>query len=117
VNPLGGRSASDLFDRKEPGHLALCRRIGLILREVLKAEDPAADLDALQMRVNGWVNVNPPGGFNSPHQHSDAHYSGVYYVDVPKSPSGQGGSIEFLSPQPVRLATSAMNPASVIALR
>lgn len=103
-NRLGWQSASDLFARKEQGHVTLTRRIVRILREVVRSEDPSADFDRMEVHLNGWVNINPPGGFNSPHQHSDAHWSGVYYVDVPESPSGSGGSIEFLSPHPVRLS-------------
>lgn len=103
VNRLGWQSASDLFDRTEEGHRSLNRRIIQILREVVRSEDPSVDFERLRLHLNGWVNVNPPGGFNSPHQHSEAHWSGVYYVDVPQSPSGNGGSIEFLSPHPVRL--------------
>ena len=112
VNRLGWQSASDLFDRREEGHSRLARAMSAIVREALRGEDPSIDFDRVNLLVNGWVNVNPPGGFNSPHQHSDAHLSGVYYVDVPQSPSGAGGSIEFLAPHPVRLTGGAIQGPS-----
>ena len=40
---------------------------------------------------NMWANINPPGGYNSPHLHPNSHYSGVYYI---KAPEG-GGDITF----------------------
>ena len=32
---------------------------------------------------NMWANINPPGGYNQPHVHPNAVFSGVYYVKVP----------------------------------
>ena len=32
-----------------------------------------------------WANINTKGNFNSPHNHPNSHYSGVYYVKVPKN--------------------------------
>jgi uncharacterized protein (TIGR02466 family) len=100
---LGWQSERDFFLRKEPGHAALSRLIAMIMKETLQSIDPAADFAKIQVTMNGWVNVNPPGGYNGPHQHTNALLSGVYYVDVPRGPSEKGGAIEFLSPHPVRL--------------
>jgi len=32
---------------------------------------------------NMWANINPPGGYNMPHVHPNALFSGVYYVKTP----------------------------------
>ena len=32
---------------------------------------------------NMWSNINPPGGYNKPHVHPNALFSGVYYVKTP----------------------------------
>lgn len=101
-NRVGWQSEHDFFHRKEEGHATLSRFIAQIIKQTIQSLDPSADFDKFQVLMNGWLNVNPPGGYNSPHQHSDAHLSGVYYVDVPQSPSSQGGAIEFLAPHPVR---------------
>ena len=37
---------------------------------------------------NMWANINPPGGYNQPHVHPNAVFSGVYYVKAPPN-SGQ----------------------------
>ena len=100
---LGWQSDHDFFARQEPGHVALAREIRQVMKATFQSIDPAADFAKLQVTMNGWVNVNPPGGYNGPHQHTNAVLSGVYYVDVPKGPSEKGGAIEFLSPHPVRL--------------
>ena len=102
-NRVGWQSEHDFFARKESGHVSLARTIAQVLKATLQSIDPAVDLANVQVTMNGWVNVNPPGGYNAPHQHTDAILSGVYYVDVPRGPSEKGGAIEFLSPHPVRL--------------
>jgi uncharacterized protein (TIGR02466 family) len=105
-NRLGWQSNHDFFQRKEAGHARLARTFAEVAKQTIQLLDPQADFAKFNVLLNGWVNVNPPGGYNSPHQHSDAHLSGVYYVEVPKSKSDGGGAIEFLSPHPVRLLST-----------
>jgi uncharacterized protein (TIGR02466 family) len=102
-NRLGWQSEHDFFARQEDGHASLQRTIAQVIKATLQSIDPAADFARFNVTMNGWVNVNPPGGYNGPHQHTNAVLSGVYYVDVPRGPSETGGAIEFLSPHPVRL--------------
>lgn len=105
-NRLGWQSEQDFFQRKEEGHARLARIFAQVTKQTIQSLDQRADFGKFHVLMNGWLNVNPPGGYNSPHQHSDAHLSGVYYVDVPKSRSEAGGAIEFLSPHPVRLLST-----------
>ena len=35
---------------------------------------------AKQMIANMWININPLGGFNIPHNHPGSIFSGVYYI-------------------------------------
>lgn len=58
-----------------------------------------ADLDALHLKLSGWMNINPPLGYNAPHTHPGAHWSGVYYVKQPAIETGNSGMIEFLDPR------------------
>ena len=44
---------------------------------------------------NMWANINPPGGMNMPHIHSNALFSGVYYV---KS-QPQSGRLKIYDPR------------------
>lgn len=55
--------------------------------------------EELNLRVSGWMNANPTGGFNAPHTHPGAHWSGVYYVAQPEIEVGNSGMIEFLDPR------------------
>tara|TARA_R100000458_G_C8130228_1_gene145574 strand:+ start:20 stop:598 length:579 start_codon:yes stop_codon:yes gene_type:complete len=45
-------------------------------------------LDGQARLGNMWANINPPGGYNKPHVHPNALFSGVYYVKAPIN-SGQ----------------------------
>jgi len=40
-----------------------------------------------------WANINQKGHFNSPHTHPGSHYSGCYYVKVPKN----SGDLYFIN--------------------
>jgi uncharacterized protein (TIGR02466 family) len=101
-NRRGWQSERDLFQRREPAHLRLLSVFKETTLQALRSLDPDADRDAMRIGMNGWINVNPPGGYNGPHQHTDAFLSGVYYVSVPSGKSERGGAIEFLSPHPIR---------------
>ena len=57
--------------------------------------DPAS----LKLKLFAWMNVNPAGGFNAPHTHPGAHWSGVYYMSQPDVEKGNSGMIEFLDPR------------------
>jgi len=97
-NRKGWHSSSDLFERKEPAQAALAQ---LLLRMVAQSTlrvAPEADFTNIELVAEGWINVNPTGGYNAPHDHVGAFWSGVYYVQVPDDVEGQGGAIEFLSP-------------------
>ena len=39
-----------------------------------------------------WANINTKGNFNTPHTHPGSHYSGCYYVKVPKN----SGNLYFI---------------------
>lgn len=97
-NQKGWHSQNDFFNREE----ASFKRIAGALIAGVKAATltivPAFDQDKVKMHVEGWVNVNPKGAFNTPHDHPGFVLSGCYYVQVPES-EGRGGMIEFLDPR------------------
>lgn len=64
-------------------------------RKVTDKVDPAT----LRLKLFAWMNANPPGGFNAPHTHPGAQWSGVYYVSQPETDEGTSGMIEFLDPR------------------
>lgn len=57
------------------------------------------DKASLAMKLFAWMNANPAGGYNAPHTHPGAHWSGVYYVSQPEIETGNSGMIEFLDPR------------------
>ena len=96
-NRVGWQSQHDLFDRTEPAHVELA---GHAERALLDAMHKMSSGSGSEIRIacNGWINVNPPGGYIGPHTHPHALLSGSYYVDVPGADDAAGGSIEFVSP-------------------
>ena len=108
TNRVGWQSPRDLFDRTEPGHVRLLHVIRNVIRDTLRSLQPKLDQASISVALNGWINVNPPGGYHGPHQHSDALLSGVYYISVPEGGSVSSGVIEFLAPHPVRQVGALM---------
>lgn len=98
-NRGGWHSAGNLFDEKAAPIFTLreIARDAVIdaTRRIRARTDPAS----LRLKMFAWMNANPPGGFNAPHTHPGAHWSGVYYVSQPEVETGNSGMIEFLDPR------------------
>jgi uncharacterized protein (TIGR02466 family) len=97
-NRKGWHSSNDLFERKEPAQAALAQMLLRMIAQSALQVAPGADFTNIELVAEGWINVNPPGGYNAPHDHVGAFWSGCYYVQVPNDIDAQGGAIEFLSP-------------------
>ena len=93
----GWHSANDFFARSEPGHAALALDLLRMMAEATRHFDPKADYSKARLIADGWVNINPPGAYNGPHDHKTAFWSGTYYVETPQG-EGSSGMIEFLTP-------------------
>lgn len=97
-NRQGWHSDYDLFRRKEKAQA----RLAAIIREALEQATlklaPDTNLSKLNMDCEGWINVNPTGAYNTPHDHPGNFWSGTYYVTVPNAGEGleSSGVIEFL---------------------
>ena len=98
TNRLGWHSKPDLFARTEPAQARLTETIKQAAAEATRKMAPGAPLDRLQLLCDGWININPTGGYNAPHDHAGAFWSGTYYVAVPDD-DGDSGAIEFIAPQ------------------
>lgn len=98
-NQGGWHSANDFFDRREPAHADLAKLVMRMMAQATRQVAPDADLAKAQLMFDGWINVNPRGAYNAPHNHTGAFWSGTYYVQVPDGVD-KGGMIEFLSPSP-----------------
>jgi uncharacterized protein (TIGR02466 family) len=96
-NRDGWHSEDDFFGRSEPGCSALRTHILKAVQETTQLLSPDFDFAANRALCQGWINVNPHGAFNAPHDHSGFALSGVYYASV--SPEGLSGAIEFLDPR------------------
>jgi uncharacterized protein (TIGR02466 family) len=97
-NRQGWHSAYDLFRRKEKAHARLAAIIRQAVEQTTRQLAPTAPLDALDMECEGWINVNPTGAYNTPHDHPGNLWSGTYYVATPEAPDGSdsSGRIEFI---------------------
>lgn len=96
-NRAGWHSRDDLFDRREPALAHLAARLREAALAATRQLAPAP-LEGMALQCEGWVNVNPPGGFNTPHDHPGWMWSGTYYVAVPDALAADptAGCIEFL---------------------
>lgn len=98
-NRGGWHSEGNLFDSEaEPVVTLRAAAMAAIERMTAKVA-PRFDMDGYTVKLFGWMNANPPGGFNAPHTHPGAHWSGVYYVNQPEVEVGSSGMIEFLDPR------------------
>lgn len=98
-NRGGWHSKGNLFETDAPGfrkvHDAARDAVFRMTRKVASKTDP----EALTLKMFAWMNANPTGGYNAPHTHPGAHWSGVYYVSQPEVEDGSSGMIEFLDPR------------------
>nr|WP_276591749.1 TIGR02466 family protein [Sphingomicrobium nitratireducens] len=100
-NRAGWHSTLDFFQRPEPAHRelsqAILQAVAALTRRVAGQKDMLAKL---KLECDGWVNVNPAGGYNIPHDHPGAFWSGAYYVKIPealqKDENPSAGAIEFI---------------------
>src|SRR4030095_14612707 len=97
-NRKGWHSDTDLFERKEPAQAQLAKMLMQMLAQATRQVAPDADLSSVEMVAEGWINVNPSGAYNAPHDHLGAFWSGSYYISVPDSDERQAGGTEFLLP-------------------
>lgn len=97
-NRLGWHSRRDFFKRQEPALKELAEKINFAVLAGITRYWPEFDPKLDKFGVEGWVNVNSFGAFNSPHAHGGSHLSGSYYVRVPERSEAWSGAIEFLTP-------------------
>jgi uncharacterized protein (TIGR02466 family) len=101
-NAGGWHSAGNIFEREEPGIALLTQHVRAALLHmsmlVKQITAPRVEFDAT---LYGWINVNGPGDYNTPHCHPGGTWSGVYYIrtgpEVPDRPNS--GRIQFMDPR------------------
>lgn len=98
-NRGGWHSEGNLFDSEAPCIQTLRRAAVEAIYDATRKIAAKTDPETLRLKLFGWMNANPPGGFNAPHTHPGAHWSGVYYVSQPAVETGNSGMIEFLDPR------------------
>jgi uncharacterized protein (TIGR02466 family) len=98
-NRGGWHSTGNLFDNPAECIVRLNELATEAVHAATRKINAKTDPEAMGLKIFGWMNVNPPGGFNAPHTHPGAHWSGVYYVSQPETESGTSGMIEFLDPR------------------
>lgn len=98
-NRGGWHSSGNLFDNSAPCIQRLKSNAENAVLSATTRIGAKADIDALGLKTFAWMNANPTGGYNAPHTHPGAHWSGVYYVAQPDVDTGSSGMIEFLDPR------------------
>lgn len=101
-NRAGWHSASDFFERREPAHLEVARAIKSACRDGTdRLRQRGGGKAPYFMQINGWINVNPPGAYNVPHDHPGSFWSGCYYIKTSEArhAGDEAGAITFLDPR------------------
>jgi uncharacterized protein (TIGR02466 family) len=98
-NRRGWHSAGNLFDRKCDCITELRVAVELAVLHATRKMTSKVDPETFKMKLFGWMNVNPKDGYNAPHTHPGAHWSGVYYIAQPDTDDGSSGMIEFVAPR------------------
>lgn len=98
-NRGGWHSAGNLFDNDAPSIKVLRTLAQECVYSSMDKIGAKADLNVLTLKLFAWMNANPAMGYNAPHTHPGAHWSGVYYVSQPEVEEGNSGMIEFLNPR------------------
>lgn len=98
-NVGGWHSGLDFLDWPEAPVQELKRRIAQMARALLdgSAPEPAARA----FRLDAWANVLREGDYHGPHNHPNAVWSGVYYVEAGEAPASRAyaGELELLDPR------------------
>lgn len=98
-NRRGWHSAGNLFDRSSDCMTELRVAAEMAVLHATRKITTKVDPEDFRMKLFGWMNVNPKDGYNAPHTHPGAHWSGVYYVSQPETEDGHSGMIEFVAPR------------------
>ena len=77
TNRDGWHSTTEMH--KKPEYKPLVDELFRMVHQVFKEEF----LDGQPVLGNMWANINPSGGYNRPHIHPNALFSGVYYIKAP----------------------------------
>lgn len=94
-NVNGWHSKNDIF--KMPEYERLVSLLFKMQKEIYEEEGLASEPFLGTM----WANINPKGGFNKPHIHSNCLWSGVYYVKTPNN----SGNLNIKDPRAISLMT------------
>ncbi|AXI47942.1 hypothetical protein C1J03_19185 [Sulfitobacter sp. SK012] len=98
-NRGGWHSEGNLFESDAPSIQRIRNAAQDAVLEITRKVSSKVDPESLDMKLFAWMNTNPRGGYNAPHTHPGAHWSGVYYVSQPDVEDGSSGMIEFLDPR------------------
>ncbi len=98
-NRNGWHSKGNLFERDAQSIQILRDAAKEAVYQITRKVSDKVEPCELRLKLFGWMNVNPFGGYNAPHTHPGAHWSGVYYVSQPEIEEGSSGKIEFLDPR------------------
>lgn len=98
-NRRGWHSTGNLFSRQSDCIVELRVAAEMSVLSATRKMTKKVDPEDLKLKLFGWMNVNPLNGYNAPHTHPGAHWSGVYYVSQPETDDGDSGMIEFVAPR------------------
>jgi len=98
-NRGGWHSEGNLFESDAPSIQRLRDAAQDAVFQLSRKVNAEFTPEEFNLKLFAWMNANPTGGYNAPHTHPGAHWSGVYYVAQPNVDEGSSGMIEFIDPR------------------
>jgi uncharacterized protein (TIGR02466 family) len=101
-NVKGWHSETDFFQWDAEGARVLQKRVEAVTIELTRlVAAPTGQSRTFRFTASAWANVLRSGGYNSVHNHPNAMWSGVYYVDrgAPDATPKENGRLELLDPR------------------
>jgi len=106
-NVHGWHSEDSFFALRDPAVRSLRRFLLTFFERSYRALTPTTKFRPSSLRLIGWANVLPTGGYNTLHHHPASAFSGCYYVQTaPRKRARLSGELELCDPRAAVLASS-----------
>jgi len=121
-NSGGWHSIPDLAQRPEPCFRAVAERIVQHVRDVilvLAHDSGATEPPRFGLSAHGWAMVMRDGHYTNLHDHAEAHWSAVYYLDAgdpPSERSPESGAFTIVDPRRASVRTPGFDLGSTFSI-
>lgn len=101
ANAGSWHSSADLLTWPDPAIAELRSHILFAAKELVAVSLGGSSEGGRALHVEAWANLARPGDYHALHDHPGAHWSGVYYVEIPEPDPNHpaAGQLELVDPR------------------